>query len=182
MSKKLFVFVEGKTDEIYFREAIFDILGNYYENIHINQYSERDKIKLNNKIKGIDTHKNDYIFITDFDNKKCITFRKEDCKKCYAKHIDFSRIYIVKPEIEAWLLAGLNGKAKEDLGITKPFFNTDDFTKEKFKSITPKAFEESEYDFAQEILKYYSIEEAVQKNTSFRYFYEKFLENKVKVS
>lgn len=180
MSKKLFIFIEGKHDETFFKEAIVDLIKDSYEDIYINQFSERGKI--NQKIDSFNPKMVEYIFVADFDYKHCYTLIKEKCRKSYAKNIDLSKIYVVKPEIEAWLIAGLNGKAKKALGITKPVHNTDNFTKEKFDSITPKSFEKSKIDFIQEILKHHSIEETVQKNTSFRYFYEKFLKNKVKVS
>ena len=82
------------------------------------------------------------------------------------------KIIVVVKEIESWYLAGLDNKVCKQLKI-KNFPNTEKVTKEEFNSLIPKKFT-SRIDFMLEILKNFSIEIAKKKNTSFRYFVEKY--------
>ena len=87
-------------------------------------------------------------------------------------NIDKSKIIVVIKEIESWYLAGLDNKVCRQLKINN-FADTDNVTKEKFNALIPKKFT-SRIDFMSEILKYFSIEIAKQKNNSFQYFVEKY--------
>ncbi len=77
------------------------------------------------------------------------------------------------PEIEGWLLAGLDEKATKKLKVSY-FDNTQNITKEKFDQLIPKRFD-SRIDFILEILKHFSIDVAKEKNKSFAYFVNKYL-------
>jgi hypothetical protein len=56
-----------------------------------------------------------------------------------------------------------------------PFSSTEDISKKQFNNLIPKGFD-SRIDFMLEILKYFSIKIAKQKNKSFRYFLQKHCE------
>jgi hypothetical protein len=75
-------------------------------------------------------------------------------------------------EIESWYLAGLTDESIQKFKI-RSFKTTDDITKEKFDNSIPKKFD-SRIDFMLEILRYFSIEIANQKNKSFKYFDDKY--------
>ena len=69
-------------------------------------------------------------------------------------------------------LAGLDKSNSKKLGL--PFFEvTDEIKKEKLNQHIPRKFN-SCIDFMMEILKYFSIDIAKQKNSSFKYFVEKY--------
>ena len=96
--------------------------------------------------------------------------KKEGLQKKY-RISNAEDIFIVKKTIESWYLAGLTIRIqkKHKLTINKP---TESIGKEKFNQIIPKRFN-SRIDFFQEILKDYSIEEAMKNNESIKYFFEK---------
>jgi hypothetical protein len=79
---------------------------------------------------------------------------------------------VVIKEIESWYLAGLDDRSSKRLG-TRYLNTTDNVTKEQFNDLIPKKFD-SRIDFMQEILKCFHTETGKQKNTSFRYFLEKY--------
>ena len=79
---------------------------------------------------------------------------------------------VIIKEIESWYLAGLDSENSKQLRIS--FSNaTDNLTKEQFNSLILKKFG-SRIDLMAEILKYFSIKIAMQRNGSFRYFIEKY--------
>ena len=88
------------------------------------------------------------------------------------ENIDNDKMIVVIKEIESWYLAGLDNEVCRQLKINN-FADTDNVTKEKFNALIPKKFT-SRIDFMSEILKYFSIEIAKQKNNSFQYFVEKY--------
>lgn len=78
---------------------------------------------------------------------------------------------MVIKKIESWYLAGLDDSPCKQLGIPS-YTNTEDITKEQFNRLMSKKFD-SRIDFMQEILKYFQVEIAKQKNKSFNYLLEK---------
>jgi hypothetical protein len=82
---------------------------------------------------------------------------------------------IVVKEIESWYLAGLDEKACRELRI-RCFDNTDSITKEDFKHIYSNSIHSRrpEIDFYLNIIENYDIDTAKKKNTTFRYFCDKF--------
>ena len=130
------------------------------------------KEKVDNFLKSIDAMNTDYIFVTDINQKPCVTAKKQTVKKTYKKVAE-DKIAIVIKEIESWYLAGLSDAAAKKFKI-RAFATTDGITKEQFNSLIPKRFD-SRIDFMLEMLKNFSIEIAKQKNGSFNYFFEKFV-------
>ena len=80
---------------------------------------------------------------------------------------------VVVRGIESWYFAGLDNIRSKKLKIRRNFENTNNLTKEQFKTLIPKSFD-SEIDFMIEILNLFSIEIAKNKNDSFKHFLEKF--------
>ncbi|NUU95801.1 hypothetical protein XO10_05830 [Marinitoga sp. 1135] len=167
--KQLFVFVEGNDDERFFEFIIKPKLSNRYDLVQIIKYSEEKKEKIDNYISSIKQMKADYIFTNDIDNVCSIKNKKNEIKTKW-KNIDEEKIFIVIKEIESWYLAGLSDEKCKLLKI-RIVKNTDEITKEEFNNIISNKFE-SRIAFMVEILKNFSIEIAIQKNKSFKYFIE----------
>lgn len=167
----LFILIEGDDDERFFQRIIKPKLEEKYNTVKLWKYAEKRNEKIDNFLKSIMSMKADYIFIGDINKEPCITSKKQKIQKNKIKNIDNDRITVIIKEIESWYLAGLSIINSKKLGI--PFFDTtDSIDKEKFNDLIPKKFD-SRIDFMLEILKYFSIEMAKQKNKSFSYFFEK---------
>jgi len=166
-----YIFVEGN-DDARFIEHLFEKLGVKIKHPPV-KYAQKPKEKMENYIRSIKSMESSYIFLVDINNAPCVTAKKEQI--CHeVRHIDENKIFVVIKEIESWYLAGLDEKAAKKLGIKgKIPKTTDEVTKEQFNSLIPKKFDR--IDFMQEILKNFSLEIAMQKNKSLRYFIEKGL-------
>ena len=171
ISKLLFILIEGDDDEKFFNKILIPKFKKSYNTIRIIKYATMKKEKVDNFIRSIKAMESDYIYLTDINDSPCITAKKEEMQAKY-KNIDNDKVIVVIKEIESWYLAGLDNKACKQLKI-KNFANTDNVTKEKFNALIPKKFTPRK-NFMSEILKYFSIEIAKQKNKSFKYFVEKY--------
>lgn len=116
--------------------------------------------------------KYNYLFLSDLDNAQfpCITARKEDRFNNYP-YLDFSKIIVVKEEIESWYLAGIDSSLAmfKDLEIPD---STDGIDKESFDEMIAGLFEYKK-DCLIEIAKNYDFELAKDRNSSFKYFLDK---------
>lgn len=184
MNKYLvYVFIEGRDDKKFCRKVIEPLLKKKYRIIRPYQYQNSKNLIINNLIKKIQQDGDEYIFLRDKDKpretkgvgvrKGCISEIKKDIKVDYP-HIDESRIVLVIRMIESWYLAGLDDDGLKRIGIEEVIVTTDDIGKGKFKQLKPDRFS-SKIDFMIEILKNFSINTAVHKNKSFRYFHHKYL-------
>jgi hypothetical protein len=173
--KRLHLFVEGPDDSRFFKSVkinnLFKVVCNY---VNIYEYSEKPDKNVNGYLKTIYQMNEPFIFSADFNSNPCVSQKKESLLESYIRLNDENRICLVVIEIESWYLAGLDDDACRKHKIRKRKF-TDDITKEKFDSLIPRAYD-SRNDFMIEILKDFSIETAKQKNKSFKYFCEKFIE------
>jgi len=175
---KLYIFVEGYDDELFFKHIIITKVKNLenYKNaeIKIIQYAQKPNNYIINYIKSIKSmNHTDYIFVADMDNETCITQKKQETIKKYENNVDFDKIIIVKKEIESWYLAGLDNNSLNKLKIKENFDKTDNIGKGKFNNLKPSKFI-SLSDFKEEILKHFNIDVAKQKNSSFNYFAKKY--------
>jgi len=169
--KRLYVFVEGTTDERFFEKIIKPKFEEKYEYIYIYRYAESKNEKTGRFIESAESIEDaDYIFVSDIDQAPCVTKKKQELLNKFPK-INKDKIVIVIKEIESWYLAGLDANACKKLKI-KPFNYTNDIDKEEFSKFIPKKF--STIDFMIRILNYFSIETAKQKNNSFKYFANKY--------
>ncbi|WP_456328300.1 hypothetical protein [Archaeoglobus sp.] len=124
-------------------------------------------------------------FLADFNNSPCITARKKRINKKYS--VDFEDIVVVKPEIEAWYLAGVTDSIIRSTSIPKSVRkrfkklglpnDCENITKEDFNRYIPKGIERSA--FMSLILDYYDLKIAVTKNKSLNRFITKVLGVKV---
>jgi hypothetical protein len=168
--KRLLIFVEGSDDARFFENIIKPVIVGY-DNILIRPYAQLSKKARNGLIKGAKENKFDYLYVTDINDSKCATQKKEDLLS-YLTAGEGDKIRIVKKEIESWYLAGLSSEGSQNFGIWPPA-NTEYIDKRQFGNLTPKRFE-SKTDFMIEILKFFSTEAGVSKNKSFEYLVNKF--------
>jgi len=168
---RLFVWVEGEDDGKFFENVLQPKLQEKYDSVKIVKYATLKKEKIDNYIKSIKSMGANYIYVTDINDSPCVTAKKERIQAKF-KNIDGDKIIVVIKEIESWYLARIDDKVCKKLKL-RNFDKTDNIRKEQFNTLIPKKFS-SRIDFMLEILKNYSIENAKQKNRSFRYYIEKY--------
>jgi hypothetical protein len=175
--KKLYIFVEGIDDVLFFNAIIIPFFLKFYADVEIIQYAQLKRIKVNKYLESIATLGFDYLLISDLDEEPSIKQKKNIIKERFCE-VDFSKIIVVIKEIESWFIAGLSSELAEKWGIEN-FERTELVTKEDFNLLygnkrTGKKFK-SRLDFMQELLKYFDIEIAIKKNISLEFFYSDFL-------
>jgi hypothetical protein len=173
MYKKLYIFVEGDDDNRFFNRIVKNLFKNSYNEIEIREYSQKTSEYINAFLESIRKMGAEYICQSDLDNAPCASKRKEKVKEKFSS-FEENRIIVVKTEIESWYLALLDDNTcrKFKIKLSK-IKNTDHITKEQFNALIPKKFD-SRVDFMVEILDCASIETAKQRNTSFKYFVDKY--------
>lgn len=171
MKKRLFIMVEGEDDVRFFGRLIKPLIAPRYDSVEIIPYACIKREKVNRFLKSVVLMKNDYIFVADIDNERSVRDKKQILYYRFSE-IDGGKIVIVIREIESWYYAGIAGSLAQELGITETG-STDDLTKEDFNMRMPRKFD-SRIDFMFEILKSFSLETAAKKNTSFRFFVERY--------
>ncbi|ROL62231.1 hypothetical protein D9V86_01740 [Bacteroidetes/Chlorobi group bacterium ChocPot_Mid] len=172
MINKLYIFVEGNDDELFFKTIVIPILREKYSDIEIIQYAQMKKEKVELFILSINTLRFDYILLADIDFFKSVKQKKKYLETRF-NNLNPELIYIVIREIESWYFAGISDEQSREFGI-KPMKNTNDLVKEEFNLLYHKKFK-SRIDFMLELLKDYSIKSAMQKNDSFAFFARNFL-------
>ena len=167
----LFIWVEGADDKRFFERVIQKQLTARYDFVRIIQYASQTSDWVEKFLRSIKGMGADYIFTADFDSAKSIEDRLQKIMNAY-KGCEKSQIQLVIEEIESWYLAGLSEDSCQKLKI-KYLTQTNKCTKEQFNTMIPRRFI-SRVDFMVEVLKYFSMETAVQKNNSFNYFVKKY--------
>jgi hypothetical protein len=171
MKTRLFILVEGEDDIRFFGRIIKPLLIGRYDDVEIIPYASIKRSKVSSFLKSITLMKNDYIFVSDIDAERSVRDKKQVLYSHF-NHIDGGSIIVVIREIESWYYAGLPHESA--LALEVPDLpSTDELTKEDFNQLIPKKFD-SRIDFMFEILKYFSIESAVNKNHSFRFFTDRY--------
>ncbi len=171
--ERLFIWVEGEDDLRFFNRIIKPAFEGKYNLVEVRTYAALKRQKVSNYLRSINAMDAAYIFVTDMNQAPCITARKEEIEDKF-RNVDKDKVIVVIKEIESWYLAGLDDACSKKCGI-RPCNTTDTIIKEQFDNMTPKKFISSRIDFLQEILKYFQVEIAKQKNESFRYFLTDFL-------
>lgn len=173
-SSNLVILVEGNDDERFFKTLSNLFLNKFFStNPIIWKYAEEKPEKRRKFIKSINSMNNYYLYISDINDTPCVTMKREKIKEILHEQFDENKIFIVKKKIEGWYLAGLDEKSSKKMKI-KNFESTDEVTKQTFYSLIPSKYNKSYLNFKIEILNNFSLENAAKKNTSFKYFIEKF--------
>lgn len=170
MEQQLFLLVEGENEELFCELILKEFFRDRYFDIKVILYSTKKPKEINKKIKQFKTMGHDYILFADMDGSPCVTQRKRKEKRLFS-NCDAVNIQVVVQEIEGWYLAGVDDKGLRHLGLS-PARSTDTLTKEQFNRLIPATFGRTA--FLVELLNVFSVETAVAKNTSFRYFVQKY--------
>lgn len=169
--RKLYIFVEGNDDAMFFKGVIVPFFKKKYDDVEIVQYAQMKKARVDLFLTSIKTLRFDYFITADIDLAPSVAEKKRTIKHRF-DCADMDNIIIVVAEIESWFLAGLSEEALEKFNL--PFLDRTDFvTKEEFNDYYLHRFK-SRIDFMQEILKNYSVEAAMKRNASFSYFFDYF--------
>ena len=171
--KRLIILLKGNDDERFFKSVVEPFFQERYSVVEFWKYAKEKKKRKANFIKSINLMKADYICVGDIDDVPCVTSKKEKLTDDFGKKITADRIAIVIKEIESWYLAGLDEKTSKKLGIRKKIETTDNIIKEHFNQLIPKKMPRSV--FMQKILENYDVGVAEEKNGSFGYFLNKWL-------
>jgi hypothetical protein len=175
MKKRLFIMVEGEDDIRFFGRIIKPLLAPSYDSVEIIPYASIKREKVNKFLKSVTLMNNDYIFVADIDQERSVRDKKQILYYRFSD-IDGRSVVVVIREIESWYLAGLSFDTAQELGVAD-LADTNDLTKEDFNVLIPQQFD-SRIDFMFEILKSFSLETAVKKNNSFRFFFNRYLAGK----
>jgi hypothetical protein len=171
MLKYIVIFVEGVDDKRFFERVIQPVFEEKDYGVLVWTYQNEQPRKVRSFLQNIMQMGGCYIFTTDINNSPCITHKKQKVQRRF-KGVDPAKIEVVIKEIESWYLSVINEDKCPTVVRRCCLPNTDDVDKEGFHAIRPSKFD-SDTDFKLEILKYCSIEKAIQRNNSFRHFYEK---------
>lgn len=171
LSKALFVWVEDLDELRLFEVVLKPLFEELYEYVVIRTYSRMRRQEVTKFLKAASLMPADYIFVCDLDGAPCMTSRKDSLTAHYAV-LNRDNIVIAAQGIESWYLAGLVSDICRAMGIRAPR-HTDSLTKEQFDQLMPPQFD-SRIDWMQEVLENYSVDLAKKKNSSFRYFVEKY--------
>jgi hypothetical protein len=171
MKKRLFILVEGEDDVRFFGRIIKPLFVSRYDSIEIIPYASIKRIKVNNFLKSVRQMNNDYIFVADIDSERSVRDKKQ-ILYYHFDNISGHCIVIVIKEIESWYYAGLSAISAREIGVEERAA-TDDLFKEDFNLLMPRHFD-SRIDFMFEILKSFSLESAVLKNRSFKFFVDRY--------
>ena len=163
--------LEGNDDERFAQKVLGPILEDHYDSIVFWKHAEATTKRVVKLMHCIIAKRSDYIYFGDINSQPCVGSKKQDVLSGL-RRIDTNKIVVVIQEIEGWYLAGLGETASAALGIPH-YSTTDNITKEQFDAIKPKRLP-SRIHFMVEIIKNFSIDTAMRKNRSFKYFCGKY--------
>jgi len=168
----LYLLVEGPDDTRFVDGVLRPRLEEQYGSVRTWEYAEEPNKRFRRMLQSLRAMDADYLFLHDINGSPCVINRRESLCSRFPP-LDMDAIVVVVAEIESWYLAGLDDERCRELRV--PRHNvTDRVTKEQFNDIAPKRFE-SRVAFMREMLARYSLETAVNKNQSLRYFVEQKL-------
>ena len=170
--RRLWLLIEG-ADDIRFCEAVVKpAFGTTYNHVATWEYSRRKPSERARFLRGIGLSNADYLLFRDIDERPCVTVTKEKITNKFAG-LTQDRIVVVRREIEAWYLAGLDEASWRDLGLDR-VRNVDEVTKEQFDRMVGGKVNHT--NAMVDILRRYDVEVARQRSPSFRYFWQKHVE------
>jgi hypothetical protein len=170
--RRLYLFVEGDDDELFFRSVFLPLLQQSYDDVQLVPFSGLKREKVRALLRSVRSMEADYPWVRDLDRHPCVTSAKGAVQQIYPQ-IDPVRIQIVKAEIESWYCAGIRAQDTE-LGAldiaTCP--DTQIVTKEAFElAVSQRGF--PRVPTLRAILESFDREAAARRNSSFRYFLDK---------
>ena len=130
--RRLWLLVEGADDRRFCTEVLTPFFRATFDHVAIWDYSQKKDAKLTSLIRSIDSMNDHYLLFGDIDERPCVTATKEYLVNQFSVPA-WDRIVVVRREIEAWYLAGLDDEACRDLGLDGVSnVDVDAVTKEQF--------------------------------------------------
>lgn len=171
MPYKLNILVEGDDDERFFLQIIKPLLQSKYQTIRLVKYANdppKTRRKLIKSLRDLDAH---YFYVTDIDNKPCVTAKKDQVtRELGSSAVDRDKLIVVVKEIESWYLAGLDENVIRKFKL-RTCVSTNDVTKEQFNRVIPITI--TRIGFMLTILENYNLNIAENKNRSLKYLIDK---------
>ena len=168
----LWLLVEGADDRRFCRDILIPVFQPTFDHVDIWDYSEEQNSRLTRLLQSVDSMNADYLLFGDIDDRPCVTATKEYITRGIPR-LEWDRIVVVRREIEAWYLAGLDEAAHRELGLAR-VRNIDEVAKEHFDRLV--GGEDEHTNTMVEILRHYDVEVARQRSPSFGYFWQKHVE------
>lgn len=180
--RKLYIFVEGNDDELFFKRAMFPMLLEHYTEVEVFKYAQWKRAKVEMFLQSIITLGYEYVFTADIDQMPSVNEKKRWVRGRF-NGLDLGHIMIVIKEIESWYLAGCTDAMAAVLGINLPQ-TTNEITKEDFNEIAHHSRHHSHLDFMIELMKHFSHQTALKRNQSYKFFAERLgiAETEAKIS
>lgn len=172
MYRYMWIFVEGKYDRGFVNAVLLPILEKEYDFIDTWEYGQESPKKVTDFLRAMKSMKADCLFLADIDDSPCVTAKKDILIEKFRRALEPAETIVITREIESWYVAGVDDQACRELGIAS-LSHTDHVTKEQFKSMMPKRFNDSVADFMVEILRRFRLDTAKTRNRSFCYLMDK---------
>ena len=170
--RMLWLLVEGADDTRFCNAVLKPAFKTTYDYVKTWEYSQRKLSKTSDSIQSIDSMNAHYLLFGDIDERPCVTATKEEITAQFPV-LSCNRVIVVRREIEAWYLAGLDDSACRDLRLDR-VSDVDSVTKERFDQLV--GGKANHTNAMVEILNRYDIEVARRRSPSFRYFWQKHVE------
>ncbi len=167
--RRLWLLVEGTDDRRFCDEVLVPVFRRTFDHVAIWEYSQQKLSKTSDFIRSIRSMNADYILFGDIDERPCVTVTKEEIAGQFPP-LSWDRVVVVRREIEAWYLAGLDEAAYRELRL-ELVSNVDVVTKERFDRLVGGRANHT--NTMVNILKRYDVEVARRRSPSFRYFWQK---------
>jgi len=175
MLNRVYVLVEGDDDERFVKRIVEPLLLKRYPKVDTYQYAARPKKIVERFVNTARTKLNaELLCLSDMDNFPCITKRKRNVVEKKIGGVYATRVIVVRKKIEGWYLAGITTGNDRKIGIQCPD-QTNQVNKTDFDNIVRKTKFTSRISCMIVLLDIFDIQTAVRRNTSFKYFYEKYL-------
>ena len=169
---RMWLLVEGADDRRFCTVVLCPTFRIHYDHVSIWEYSQQKRSKLAALVQNIGSMSDDYLLICDMDARPCVTETKEAVASGVLG-LSWDRVAVVRREIEAWYLAGLDEEACRELGLGR-VVDVDEDTKERFDHLVGGKGEHTRAMV--DILKHYDVEVARQRSPSFEYFWRKYVQ------
>ncbi|MDH7593308.1 MAG: hypothetical protein QHG99_03000 [Methanomicrobiales archaeon] len=170
----LYILLEGNDDERFFNRVLLPYFEAHGHSVHIWKYACEKRKTTIQFLKSLKSQGLGFIFVRDIDSAPSVRAKKEELIRTY-EGLTEERIAVVVMEIESWYLAGADRELLKRYCINPAFFtSTDALTKEGFNRLIPRRI--PRVVFMQEILRQFHIGQARERNRSFQYFTERWME------
>lgn len=169
-SKPLLILVEGDDDKNFFEQVVVPEIRKNYQLVRIDDYKQRSPTRIKKeRIMPCSRAGFQCIIVADADEELDVERKQSSLAEDYG--VEKKDVIVVVRVIEGWYLAGLSKARCKQLRV--PDGRTDKLTKNGFNRISNRTGMTSR-ELKIQLLKYFSIPVAKQKNVSFDHFATKY--------